>query len=102
MPGLWDESAPRSQRRAEHLAPGNRAQWGRAGPSGVNVARWGERSLRIRADSSSAECQEAAITQPDSRAETLSCVAAMVLSGLEPGSGSKSHSWSRMRARMLV
>jgi putative transposase len=33
-------------------------EWGRAGPSGANVARRGERSLRIRRARARAECQE--------------------------------------------
>ncbi len=48
-------SPPGPQRCSEHLAI--RAQWARAEPSGAHVARWGERSLRIRGDSSPAECQ---------------------------------------------
>src|SRR5260221_3052465 len=47
LPGVWDQSASGSQRRPEHSRERQRAQWGRAGPSGANAARRGIRSLRI-------------------------------------------------------
>jgi hypothetical protein len=57
VPGLWDEPASGPYCRPQHLALRNRTKWGRAGPSGANVARWGERRLSIRGDLSPAECQ---------------------------------------------
>jgi putative transposase len=62
LPGLRHQPAPRPQRCPQHPCLGHRAptrQWGRAGPSGANVARWGIRSPSIRGDSSPAECQMA-------------------------------------------
>jgi transposase len=55
LPGLRNESASGPHRGTEQRAI--RAKWARAEPSGAHVARRGERSLRIRADSSPAECQ---------------------------------------------
>jgi putative transposase len=46
VPGLWHEPASGPQRRPEHPGARQTAKWGRAGPSGANVARWGERSLK--------------------------------------------------------
>src|SRR5262249_12851181 len=37
---------PRPERGPEYPTAGEEAMWGRAGPSGVNVGRWAERSLR--------------------------------------------------------
>src|SRR5260221_3641457 len=57
LPGVWDESAPRPQRRAEHPVAGASAQWAGIRPSDANVARWGVRSPRTRGALAPAECQ---------------------------------------------
>src|SRR5260221_11737454 len=66
LPGVWDQSASGSQRRPEHSRERQRAQWGRAGPSGANAARRGIRSLRI-SRIYAGECQSGPqpITQQD-------------------------------------
>src|SRR5258708_6289793 len=79
LPGVWDESAPRPQRRAEPPVAGASAKWAGIRPSDANVARWGVRSPRTRGALAPAECQDSSVGHVPRNSSIVLTVRSMIV-----------------------